>query len=721
MPSRKFAVSGERQFVFVSYAHDDARQVRPLLDLLKEAGVEAWYDEGVHPGSSWRDEIAQAIRECALFVYLITPASAASRNCQRECGYAVDLEKRILAVHLESAQLPDGLTLSLADRQAILAYRYARPEFERRFLESVKHLLGESEAQGRVPIPAPAPLGVRRLSAKLLNRLAWAALGLAAALGGAWLARRPDAPASPPAGRLELLVSTPETATFPTISRDGSLIAYVAGDGERVDLYVNTLGGGTPVRITDDAAKEASPRFSQDAREIVFERFEAEGRKPALMRVPALGGASRLVAKAARSAAWSSAGDALAYVSVDGPHSIRVVDLRTSAERDVFAVAAPYVHISSLDWAPGGERFVVVLSTGGISGDVWLVETDGAARRLVDEPANVFGHDAVFTDGGGAVIYSSNRAGAVNLWRQSLAGGAPEQLTRGPGPDHHPAVAEDGRIIFQSSRGRNELVLVESGGGERALFSHHAPIWAPAFSPDGRQLAFSRAETDGSWHIWLTDRAGVTRKLTDGDRPEIYPRFTSDGRGVLYFTWAPPFRVWLADLSGGKTRPVTPADWDAAYADAAPDGKRLAFARNVGGESLVIVAELNRIESTAADLGLGTLPRWSPDGEWIAFTLDRGHASGIHIVRPDGSGRRQLTDFGGWPTWLPDGRIGFTALGASSNQENFVVALDGSAPRRLTGPRYDGNNFPFDVSRNDGTIATSNARHLGDEIWLLAP
>jgi Tol biopolymer transport system component len=394
-------------------------------------------------------------------------------------------------------------------------------------------------------------------------------------------------------------------------------------------------------------------------------------------------------------------------VRLDSPQSIRVLELGSSRERSVFVAAAPYVAITSLDWARSGKHFVAVLSSGGIQGDVWLVDLDGSARQLTHEPANVFCHDAVFAASDDAVVYSSNRAGAVNLWRQSLAGGAPVQLTRGPGHDEYPSAASGESIVFQSTRTRNELVLIEGEGRERPLLSHHAPIWAPAFSPDGSLLAFSRAEADGRWHIWLTDLGGEARQLTEGDTPTIYPRFTADGRGVLYFTWAPPFRVWLASVAEGQARPITPAAWDASYADAAPDGKRLAFARTLEGQSHVVV-------------GLGTLPRWSPTGEWIAFTLDRSPTRGIHVVHPDGTGRRQLTEFGGWPTWFPDGRIGFIALGAATNQENFVVTLDGTPPQPLPGPHYDGNNFPFDVGPDARTLATSNSRHLGDEIWLLA-
>jgi hypothetical protein len=151
------AYRGDEPFAFVSYAHEDSDRVFPLLELLVDAGLPVWFDEGINPGNPWRDELARAIDRCGLFLYFVTPASAASRNCQRECGYALDHDKPLLAVHLEETPLPSGLKLSLADQQAILGYRYPAATFESRLVEAVRKLLGAA---------APAP-PVRRESPRV--------------------------------------------------------------------------------------------------------------------------------------------------------------------------------------------------------------------------------------------------------------------------------------------------------------------------------------------------------------------------------------------------------------------------------------------------------------------------------------------------------------------------------------------------------------------------
>ncbi|MCZ6869687.1 MAG: toll/interleukin-1 receptor domain-containing protein, partial [Gammaproteobacteria bacterium] len=82
------AYQGDAAYIFVSYAHADAEAVYPELVRLREQGFNIWYDEGISPGSSWREELATAINDCALFLMFITPRSVKSEPCQKEVNFA---------------------------------------------------------------------------------------------------------------------------------------------------------------------------------------------------------------------------------------------------------------------------------------------------------------------------------------------------------------------------------------------------------------------------------------------------------------------------------------------------------------------------------------------------------------------------------------------------------------------------------------------------------
>ncbi len=129
------AYNGDGDYVFVSYAHADARSVYPELQRLKRLGYNVWYDEGVSPGSRWSDELAMRIKHCSLFLVLVTPNVAKSVHCQDELNYVLEAERPVLAVHLKETELPPGLNLRLGARQAIFHYKLSSEDLDRKLTE----------------------------------------------------------------------------------------------------------------------------------------------------------------------------------------------------------------------------------------------------------------------------------------------------------------------------------------------------------------------------------------------------------------------------------------------------------------------------------------------------------------------------------------------------------------------------------------------------------
>ena len=84
------AYHGKEPFCFVSYAHSDSERVFAELEFLSSEGFRIYYDEGIHPGHTWHDELASAIENCSLFVFFVSTKSVESPNCQRELNFAMD-------------------------------------------------------------------------------------------------------------------------------------------------------------------------------------------------------------------------------------------------------------------------------------------------------------------------------------------------------------------------------------------------------------------------------------------------------------------------------------------------------------------------------------------------------------------------------------------------------------------------------------------------------
>lgn len=205
----------------------------------------------------------------------------------------------------------------------------------------------------------------------------------------------------------------------------------------------------------------------------------------------------------------------------------------------------------------------------------------------------------------------------------------------------------------------------------------------PAWSPDGRQIAFTSNQTDPTRlfpDVWVMKADGTNmRRLTDGsaDCPSdpcgrAHPSWSPDGSRLAYqaFAWIDVInldgtghlRIWA---SGNEAIGACCAAWS-------PGGRRIAF--TVGGEGRPAQLWVMNPDGTQrrrlarpSDGSAYTSPTWSPAGRWIAFSLIRephppsyGHATGVlGIIRSDGSGRIRKLKAGSapWmPAWSHDGR-----------------------------------------------------------------
>lgn len=533
-----------------------------------------------------------------------------------------------------------------------------------------------------------------------------------------------------PTGTLRQLLAAQKHIVGPGLSPDGKMLTYVEQGAASDDLYVTRVAGGERMKLTNDASRKEWPAFSADGERIVFARRLVGEPEEEICTVPTLGGQIVIVAQGGTMPAWSPDGARIAFVrqKAGEAETLAIMSLDGNEPRTILAGDAIYPFLGRPAWSRDGQAIAVARSRGGDSREIWLVPVNGGtATQLTHGTGGVSSDQAVFSADGRGIVYRSNRGGARNIWYQDLSGNTATQLTTGPGPDSMPSVARDGTLAFLNSRTRTVLLLYELATGQsKTLVSESGILWSPAFSPDEEEVAYSRSEPAGAWHLWaVATQGGTPHQLTSGKLLEICPRYTPDGQQIIYSTWGPePLSIGEVDRKGGLTRLLKPkATTSDSYPDISPDGKWIVFVRTENKVSHMYVQMANGSGEAREIAKLeGTVPRWSPDGKWIAFSPNRNFNSGAFIVHPDGSGLKRVAQSGGWPVWWPKGdRIGLQTIGPDGNTELSLVTLATGELRPLPGLRFSGTNYPFDVSHDGKWLVTTNTVDELDEIWLLEP
>jgi TolB protein len=310
----------------------------------------------------------------------------------------------------------------------------------------------------------------------------------------------------------------------PVWSPGGGKVVFSSRRDGNWEIYVVNANGSGQQNLTRNPARDGLPAWSPDARKIAFVRHHERGDSVWVMNAD--GSGQRMCARRGNSPAWSPDGRKIAFTNAAG---IFAMNPDGSEHRRLARGVGG--RTASLVWSPDGRRLALLADgeNGDFNFNLYVVNTDGSGPRNVTHGGGV--SDPAWSPDGRKIAFVRDRNDNADVFVVNADGSGPRRLTRTPASDSAPAWAPDGqKIVFVSNRGGTYEVYVMNadGSGQRALGARTvggrgqfrgevaAPDDAPAWSPDGRKIAFV-SNRDGTHEVYVMNADGSGQlRLTRG-------------------------------------------------------------------------------------------------------------------------------------------------------------------------------------------------------------
>ena len=459
--------------------------------------------------------------------------------------------------------------------------------------------------------------------------------------------------------------------TWPSLSPDGERVAFIAnrdylssfGQSQPGQLYVKMIGAEEPLRISpEDGAAYSSPAWSPDGRSIVAGRCIGESAE--LVIFPALGGTERKLAKITQcplGVSWSPDGKLIAFagnpITHDQQSTISLLEIATGQARPFSQPPQAYLGDVGPRFAPDGKSvaFMRLISAG--TGDLYVEPVKaGEAKRLTFDQGNVAGL-AWIPDGSG-IVFASGRGGRLNLWEVAIGGSQPRLLTQGAGSLAWPTISGN-RLAFSELRIAENLWRMElsptrvNHSQNRFIYTTRSEL-GPNFSPDSKKVVYQAESNLGPSEIWVCNADGShPLQLTFLETHSGTPAWSPDGRLIAFDSRVHGHSdIFVIGAEGGPPRRITDDPADEVTPSWSSDGSWLYFASNRTGRREIW--KIPAAGGTAIQLTKkgGVRPLESPDGKYLFYAkFDR---AGIWRMLAGGGEETQVVDslqVGNWGYW----------------------------------------------------------------------
>ncbi len=255
-----------------------------------------------------------------------------------------------------------------------------------------------------------------------------------------------------------------------------------------------------------------------------------------------------------------------------------------------------------------------------------------------------------------------------------------------------------------------DIIYEELTGEKGAFATRIAYVTVRKLGGDRKMYTLQIADSDGYNARTMLESPG-----------EIFsPAWSPDGRQIAYASLEGKISaVYVQDIATGERRAVAKGQGINSAPDFSPDGSKLALRRSVDGNPEIYVLHLANglFQRLTQDPAIDTEPTWSPDGQRIAFTSDRSGSPQIYEIGLVDPAPKRITfsqgDYNARPRYSPDGRYLAMVNGGSDGYRIAALGLKDGDFRILTDTRLDESPS---FAPNGGMLLYSTVGSRGTEL-----
>lgn len=389
--------------------------------------------------------------------------------------------------------------------------------------------------------------------------------------------------------------------------------------------------------------------------------------------------------------AFSPDGKTVAYVAVPENGGTQHIYIKSiTAETSAPITSGPGDDFSPT-WSPDGNR-IAYLSSSAEGFGIYLVDVRTRASRKVFVPQS------------------------ASQWEQGALTWSPDGESLAF-PDHAGSNPSSSIVLLNLKTLQSQTLTTPPDGWEGDL--------TPAFSPDGKRIAFSRAsETAVRDLYWIASTGGQVHQITHDSAGIDSLAWFPDGKSIVFSSnRGGKSALWRVFLRGGAPARMPIGTEDAAQPTVSRDGNILRVAYTQGSAIWSIISVTHGAEGVSRELLSSTqedsAPSFARDGLRFAFQSQRSGFQEIWMAAVDGTGAHPLTHgngpLTGSPSWghqhdeiLFDSRTG-------GHSHIFAIHATGGSPRQLTDGDF--NDITPRWSTDDSTVYFRSNRGGRWQLW----